>query len=241
MPKHQNLPRHIAIILDGNGRWARARSLPRIRGHQKGIDSIRDVVTECARLDGVEYLTLYAFSHENWKRPRREVDFLMRLLKRFCRGELKTMMDNGVRLATIGVISNLPADVQDQLRTSMRATAANRRLVLCLALDYGSRDEIVRAAAGLAKQCADGRLDPRSITEQALSKMLDTADMPDPDLIIRTAGEMRLSNFLLWQASYAEFYFTPVLWPDFCKVHLHEAIRDFTRRTRKFGGIEEAR
>ena len=241
MTKLENLPRHIAIIMDGNGRWARSKRMPRIRGHQKGVDSIRDIVTECARLDGVEYLTLYAFSHENWKRPRTEVSFLMRLLKRFCRRELKTMMDNGVRLTTIGNLVCLPDDVQEELKVAMRATAANRRLVLCLALDYGARDEIVRAVRKLAKMCADGTMNPRAIEEGDVTRALDTTDMPDPDLIIRTAGEVRLSNFLLWQASYSELYFAPVLWPDFRKLHLHEAIRDFARRTRKFGGIEDAR
>jgi undecaprenyl diphosphate synthase len=201
---------------------------------------VREIVTECARLDGVEYLTLYAFSRENWKRPRTEVSFLMRLLKSFCRRELKTMMDNGVRFTTIGTISGLPEDVQAELKAASRATAANDRLVLCLALNYGSRDEIVRAARRLAGLSASGETSARSITEAAFAESLDTAGMPDPDLVIRTAGEMRLSNFLLWQASYAELYFTPVLWPDFRKEHLHEAIKDFARRVRKFGGIEDA-
>lgn len=227
--------------MDGNGRWARSQGLARIRGHSRGMDSIREIVTTCAALDGVEYLTLYAFSRENWKRPKSEVAFLMQLLKKFCRGEVRTMLDNSVRLTTVGTTQNLPDDVQQVLKSTMKATAAGTKLTLCLALDYGARDEIVRAARRIARECAEGRLNARSITEETVAGHLDTATMPDPDLIIRTAGELRLSNFLLWQASYAELYFTPVLWPDFSKQNLHDALRDFARRTRKFGGIEEAR
>lgn len=235
----ERLPRHIAIIMDGNGRWARSKGLPRIKGHQRGVDTLREIVTECARLDGVEFLTVYAFSSENWKRPRMEVSFLMGLLKRFCRRELKIMMENGVRFTTIGVISGLPPDVQEALRRTSQATRGNNRLTLCLALNYGSRDEMVRACREVARQTAEGGLRARAITEETISANLDTSDMPDPDLIIRTAGEMRLSNFLLWQASYAELHFTQVLWPDFHKEHLHEAIKDYARRVRKFGGLEE--
>jgi len=227
--------------MDGNGRWARARGLPRTRGHQKGVESIRDITTECAKIDGIERLTLYAFSRENWKRPRMEVSFLMRLLKRFCRTELKIMMQNGVRFTTIGAISGLPPDVEETLKETARATAGNKRLTLCLALNYGSRDEIVRAARRLAKECADDRLSPRSITEDLFADYLDTGGAGDPDILIRTAGEMRLSNFLLWQSSYTELYFTEVLWPDFRKEHLHAALKDYARRTRKFGGLEESR
>lgn len=241
MPGMDKLPRHIAIIMDGNGRWARSQGLARVRGHSRGMDSIRNIVTECANLDGVEYLTLYAFSRENWKRPKAEVAFLMQLLKRFCRGELKTMLDNGVRLTTIGTVQNLPQGVQEVLKSTMKATSGGRSLTLCLALDYGARDEIARAARRIARECAEGRMAAKNVTEETIAKHLDTSEIPDPDLIIRTAGELRLSNFLLWQASYAELYFTPVLWPDFRKEHLHEAMRDFARRTRKFGGIEEAR
>jgi len=221
--------------MDGNGRWARARGLPRIKGHQKGVDSIRDVVTECARLDSVDRLTLYAFSRENWRRPRTEVDFLMRLLKRFCHRELKTMLDNGVHFTTIGAISGLPDDVQKVLRETERSTAAGARLTLCLALNYGARDEIVRAARRLAR-----RHEPAKITEEEFARNLDTAGVPDPDLLIRTAGEKRLSNFLLWQASYTELYFTDVLWPDFRKKDLHDAIKDYARRVRKFGGLGDS-
>ena len=237
----ERLPRHIAIIMDGNGRWARSKGLPRIKGHQKGVDALREVVKECARLDGVEYLTVYAFSSENWKRPRMEVSFLMALLKRFCRRELRTMMENGIRLTTIGVISGLPEDVQEALKETEQATRGNGSLTLCLALNYGARDEIVRACREVARHASDKTSWTRAITEETISFSLDTCGMPDPDLVIRTAGEMRLSNFLLWQASYAELYFTPVLWPDFRKEDLHEAMKDYARRVRKFGGLEEAK
>lgn len=225
--------------MDGNGRWARSRGMARIRGHQKGVDSIRDIVEECARLDGVEYLTLYAFSKENWKRPTTEVGFLMRLLARFCRQELKTMTKNGVRLTTIGATWGLPEKVRAEIETASRATKGNSRLTLCLALNYGSRDEITRAVRHIARDAAAGRLSPRAVSEERISDYLDTAGAPDPDLIIRTAGEKRLSNFLLWQASYAELYYTDVLWPDFRKEHLREAIDNYGRRTRKFGALAD--
>jgi len=227
--------------MDGNGRWARARGLARIRGHEKGVESIRDIVTECARIDEIEYLTLYAFSRENWRRPRTEVNYLMRLLKRFCRRELKTMMDNSVRFTTIGATSGLPQDVERVLRETAHATAANERLTLCLALNYGARDEIIRAVRRVAREAAAGGLAPKAVTEETFGRYLDTAKMPDPDLIIRTAGEKRLSNFLLWQASYAELWFTDVLWPDFRKEHLADALREYSQRTRRFGGIEDVR
>jgi undecaprenyl diphosphate synthase len=238
MTEGTNLPRHIAITMDGNGRWAGARGLPRIRGHEAGVKSVRDIVTQCARMDGIDYLTLYAFSRENWKRPKAEVTFLMHLLKHFCRQELSTMMDNSVRFATIGRLEGLPADVRRELKDTAALTADNTRLTLTLAVNYGARDEIIRAVRRVARETADGRLSTRAITEERLSRYLDTAEYPDPDLIIRTAGEMRLSNFLLWQASYAELWFTKVLWPDFRREHLQEALDDFARRTRRFGGIE---
>jgi len=223
--------------MDGNGRWATSRGLPRVKGHQQGVESIRDVVTECARLEGLDYLTLYAFSRENWKRPRMEVNFLMHLLKHFCRKELATMMKNSVRFTTIGAISGLPADVRTELKTTAQKTAANTNLTLCLALNYGARDEIVRAVRKVAVEAAAGEVSAREITEERFAQYLDTSEFPDPDLIIRTAGEMRLSNFLLWQASYAELWFTPVLWPDFRNENLHEALDAYSRRKRKFGAI----
>lgn len=232
-------PRHIAIIMDGNGRWAHGRGLPRVEGHRRGAESIREVVTECARGGRVEYLTLYAFSKENWKRPKREIDFLMRLLKRFCRKELKLMMENDIRFTTIGETRALPEDVREELKKTMKATAGNKGLVVCLALNYGGRDEIVRAARKLARRVKRKKTAAGSIGEKSFSRELDTAGMPDPDLLIRTAGEMRLSNFLLWQASYAELWFTEVLWPDFRKEHLEEAIEEYGRRTRKFGAVGE--
>ncbi len=241
MPESKNLPKHVAIIMDGNGRWARSRGLPRLRGHQKGIESIREIITECTKLDHIEYLTLYAFSSENWKRPQKEVDFLMRLLKRFCRQELKTMVKNGVKFTTIGAVRGLPEDVRVVLDETGRVTKDGDKLTLCLALNYGSRGEIVRAVRKIAGKAASGKISPRTISEDDISAELDTAGMSEPDLVIRTAGEMRLSNFLLWQASYAELYFTDVLWPDFRREHLHEAIDDYTQRVRKFGGLGEDR
>ena len=239
MSDERTVPRHIAIIMDGNGRWARRRRLPRIEGHRQGIKSVREIVTELARAGGVEYLTLYAFSTENWKRPKAEVVFLMDLLKRFCRRELKTMQENSIRFTAIGDLGGRPPEVREVLEETERATAANTRMTLCLALNYGSRDEIARAARAIAEAAAAGQLSAADVDASLLAGRLDTAGMPDPDLLIRTAGEMRLSNFLLWQASYAELYFTDVLWPDFRKEHLEEAMRAYSLRTRKYGAIEE--
>jgi undecaprenyl diphosphate synthase len=239
MSSEARAPRHIAIIMDGNGRWAHKRGLPRIEGHRRGIESVRAVVTELARRGDVDFLTLYAFSTENWARPKREVSFLMRLLKRFCRQELKLMMDNSIRFTTIGALTRIPADVREELRATTKKTAANTGLTLCLALNYGARDEITRAARRAAREAAAGDISPAALTEERLSALLDTADMPDPDLLIRTAGEKRLSNFLLWQASYAELYFTRTLWPDFREKHINRAISSYAKRTRKYGTIEE--
>jgi undecaprenyl diphosphate synthase len=240
MGDEATVPRHIAVIMDGNGRWARQRGLPRIEGHRRGIESVREIVTELAKRGDVRYLTLYAFSTENWERPKREIASLMRLLKRFCRGELKTMMDNSIRFTTIGAPGRLPGDVRDELDKTIRATAANRGLTLCLALDYGGRDEIVRAARGFAADAAAGKAPAGGLDEKGFSERLDTAGMPDPDLLIRTAGERRLSNFLLWQVSYAELYFTDVLWPEFRKEHLNAALEDYAKRTRKYGAVGDA-
>jgi undecaprenyl diphosphate synthase len=232
----EQLPRHVAIIMDGNGRWAQARGLPRVLGHRQGIRSVRAVVEEGCRL-GLEQLTLYCLSVENWKRPARELKFLMRLLRHFLIAERRELMDQDVRLAMIGGREGLPADVLNELDRSIALTARNAGMCLCLAINYGGRTEIVEAARRLARDVAAGRLDPDAIGEPAVEAALSTAGMPDPDLLIRTAGELRVSNFLLWQISYAELYITDVLWPDFRGEDLHAALLAFAGRRRKFGGL----
>lgn len=229
-----NLPQHIAIIMDGNGRWAKKRSLPRIKGHYEGAKAVRVIVESCAEI-GVKYLTLYAFSTENWKRPRVEIRALMALLKRFLKSELKTMMKNNIRFKTIGDIKKLPTDVCNEINSVTEKTALNKGLTLILALSYGSRPEIVKAARSIAKECVEGKINPSAIDESVFERHLDTCDIPDPDLLIRTSGEMRISNFLLWQLSYAEFYITDVLWPDFDKKELKKALREYSKRERRFG------
>lgn len=233
-----NLPRHIAIIMDGNGRWAKRNSLQRIAGHKKGADAVRSVVRSCREL-GVEYLTLYAFSVENWLRPKEEVKALTRLLEDYLRSELEELKTNGIRLNAIGDIEALSEEVRRVLRNTMAQTAHNRQMTLSLALSYGSRDEILNAVRALLKDCAAGELDGREITKEVFSRYLYTAGLPDPDLLIRTSGEYRLSNFLMWQMAYTELYFTEVLWPDFSKEHLIEAIADYQRRERRFGLTSE--
>jgi undecaprenyl diphosphate synthase len=232
---HQ-LPRHIAIIMDGNGRWAEQHGLPRIRGHAEGARAVRAIVTECARL-GIGYLTLYSFSTENWKRPRDEVEALMAMYAEYLVAERETILSNNVRLVQIGRREGLPGDVLRELDTTASLSRRNTGLTLCLALNYGSRQEIVEAVRTLAREVRDGRRRIEEIDEAALSGALYTAGMPDPDLLVRTANERRISNFLLWQISYAEIYVTPVLWPDFRPADLHEAIRDFAARQRRFGGL----
>jgi undecaprenyl diphosphate synthase len=232
-----DVPGHIAIIMDGNGRWAEARTMRRVRGHEAGIDSVREIAEECARL-GVGQLTLYAFSEENWKRPRLEIEFLMRMLKRFLVRERDTLMRNNMRFGAIGRLDRLPADVRKELDKTRRMTAKNTGTLLCLALSYGGRSEIVDAAKALVERVQRGELKPEEIDEAALASSLYQPDMPDPDLVIRTAGEMRVSNFLLWQISYSELYVTDTLWPDFRPEHLHAAIEDFNRRERRFGGLK---
>ena len=234
------LPRHVAIIMDGNGRWARQRGLPRIEGHRHGAEAVRAIVTDCARL-GIECLTLYSFSRENWKRPREEVEALMELYAHYLAIERPEILENDIRLVQIGRRSELPAKVLEQLQRTEQLSRHNRGMTLCLALNYGSRAEIVDAVRRIAKRVQAGELTPEQIDEQTISDHLDTAGLPDPDLVIRTAGEMRLSNFLLWQVSYAEFYSTPVLWPDFREEHLREALRDYARRERRFGDVKPAR
>jgi len=229
-------PEHIAIIMDGNGRWAEERGLRRVFGHREGIASVREVTTECARM-GVKSLTLYAFSVENWKRPRAEVRYLMRLLRHFLVGERATLMENAVTLRCIGRLDDLPEEVLRELRKSEQLTAANRGMRLRLALSYGARSEL---ADGLRKLVADvqrGALVPAEIDEETMRRYLYDPETPDPDLLIRTAGELRLSNFLLWQASYSEIHVSEVCWPEFRKAALLAALRDYARRVRKFGGL----
>ncbi len=228
------LPRHIAIIMDGNGRWAKERGLPRIMGHQAGIAAIRSIVKACSRR-GVQVLTLYAFSHENWQRPRVEVKALMRLLEMYLEQELPLLMRNNVRLSVIGQTWRLPQSAQAVLQRSIAVTRRNSGLVLNLALSYGARSEIVGAVRRIAEGVRDRRYRPEQVTERLIERHLDTAGLPDPDLLIRTSGEMRLSNFLLWQLSYTELYVTPVLWPDFRARHLSAAIVAYRQRERRFG------
>jgi undecaprenyl diphosphate synthase len=224
----------VAIIMDGNGRWAQARSLSRIQGHRRGKDSVREVV-ETAREIGIEWLTLYAFSSENWERPRREVEALMRLLRHYLRTEVEKMMRHRIRLRAIGNLRKLPPEVLRELRAVEQKTKDNDAMTVQLAVSYGGREEIVRAARRLAREAVDGKIDPADIDETMFEAGLMTSGAPDPDLLIRTSGEMRISNFLLWQAAYAEFYFTPILWPDFRRAEFLEAIEHFNGRQRRFG------
>ena len=232
------IPAHIAIIMDGNGRWAARRRLPRTAGHRAGIKAVRNIIEECARIEGIRQLTLYCFSKENWKRPKREIGLLMRLLKQFVVAERKNMIKNNIRFEVIGDIDELPAEVIQEIDRTKELTKDKTGLLLCLALSYGGRAEITRAAREIAKEVSEGSLELDRITEEVFSKHLHTRDMKDPDLLIRTAGEQRISNFLLWQASYTEFYFTPKCWPDFRADDLRAAIADFSKRTRKFGALE---
>ncbi len=229
-------PEHLAVIMDGNGRWAQERGLRRILGHREGVDSVREITTECARM-GVKSLTLYSFSVENWKRPRGEVRYLMRLLRRFLIRERPTLMDNDVRLKAIGRIDDLPAEPLAALRETEELTRGNPGMVLRLALSYGSRSELADALRRATRDAVAGRLDPGSIDEETLRAYLYDPDTPDPDLLIRTAGEMRISNFLLWQISYSEFHVSEACWPEFRKPQLMEALRDYASRVRKYGGL----
>lgn len=232
------LPRHVAVIMDGNGRWAKRRGLDRIAGHRKGTEAVRDVVRTSREL-GIKWLTLYAFSEENWKRPRYEVKALMDLLNRYLKSELKEMVDNGIRLNCIGQTEKLPPEVQRTLWQTVEKTAHNEDMMLTLALSYGGRQEIVRAVKGMLNDVKNGGLHPNRITEDRLSQYLYTADIPDPDLLIRTSGECRISNFLLWQIAYTEIFITPTLWPDFRKERYLEALLDYQKRERRFGSIDE--
>ncbi len=231
-------PRHIAIIMDGNGRWAKARGLPRNLGHRQGIDTVRDVVRACRNLR-IEYLTLYAFSSENWKRPQTEVAGLMDLLRLFIRRELDDLWRNGVRIRMIGDRTKLAPDIVQLIADAEAKTRDNRTLTLTIALSYGGQDEIVAAARRIAEQVLAGKLKPAEITAQVLENNLETAGLPDPDLVIRTSGEQRLSNFLLWQTAYSELIFIDRLWPDFSAQDLADAVAEFQRRERRYGGSGE--
>jgi len=231
-----NLPSHVAIIMDGNGRWAKQRHLPRVEGHREGAESVRAVVRAAGEA-GIKYLTVYAFSVENWGRPKDEVDTLMKYLARYLKNEIPELNRNNVRLEAIGQIYRLPEFVQQQLEKTKAALARNNGLTLILALSYGSRTEIVEAVRDIATKVQKGKLDPAEITEQTISQHLYTKNFPDPDLLIRTSGEMRVSNFLLWQISYAELVVTPTLWPDFRKAQLFDALEEYGRRHRRFGGV----
>ncbi|NOZ94841.1 MAG: isoprenyl transferase [Acidobacteria bacterium] len=230
------LPRHVAVIMDGNGRWAKARRRPRVEGHRAGIQSVREIIDTSSRL-GIEILTLYAFSTENWKRPRYEVITLMALLKEYLRKELHTFLENNLRFRTIGRLDRLDASVRKELDHALEATARCTGPLVQIALNYSGRQELtdlVRQAAAAAER---GELRAEAIDEEWIGRHLDTGGIPDPDLLIRTSGEQRISNFLLWQLAYTEIYFTPVLWPDFRKIHLLEAILDYQQRERRFGGL----
>ena len=231
-----NLPAHIAIIMDGNGRWAKKRLLNRINGHEKGSDTVRNVVRTCREL-GISYLTLYAFSTENWQRPRAEVEALMTLLKKFLKSEQKELMENDIRLRVIGQLDRLPASVQDALQRTMSATKDNSAMTLILALSYGGRAEIVRMVKEMAQRFKNDEIDLNAINDDMIADHLYTRDIPDPDLLIRTSGEMRISNFLLWQIAYAEIFVTPTLWPDFNRGELLEILKDYQSRERRFGRV----
>jgi undecaprenyl diphosphate synthase len=232
------LPRHIAVIMDGNGRWAKRRHLPRVAGHRAGVEAVRVTVETCARL-GIKVLTLYAFSVENWKRPPFEIEALMTFLKEYLRKELESIHRNNIRFETIGRVNELEESVQFELRSATRKTANNTGMVLNVALNYGGRVEILDTCRKLLDKClVEGRL-PETITESDIQRLLYTSNLPDPDLLIRTSGELRISNFLLWQIAYSEIYVTDVLWPDFRRPDLFSAIIDFQKRDRRYGGLND--
>ena len=231
-----SLPQHVAIIMDGNGRWAKQRSLPRVEGHRQGAESARTIIRTAGEL-GIKYLTLYAFSAENWNRPKDEVDALMKYLIHYLKTETPELNKNNVRLEVIGQIYRLPENVQEHLKKSIATLSKNSGLTLVMALSYGSRIEIVDAVRGIAEKVKRGKLDPADINEQVFAQHLYTRNIPDPDLLIRTSGEMRVSNFLLWQISYAELVITPTLWPDFRKPQFFAALEEYARRHRRFGGV----
>jgi undecaprenyl diphosphate synthase len=234
----ERLPQHVAIIMDGNGRWARQRGLPRIEGHRRGVESVRSTVEECCRL-GVRQLTLYCLSVENWKRPQLELEFLMALLQHYLIEERVEIMEQNIRLTTIGRRSEMPGEVLREMDESIRLSEPNSGMNLCLAINYGGRTELVDAVRDIAAQARQGALQPDQIDEATINDALYTAGMPDPDLLIRTAGEMRISNFLLWQISYAELWVTQKCWPEFDNACLHQAFREYGLRERRFGGLKD--
>jgi undecaprenyl diphosphate synthase len=234
----ERLPRHVAIIMDGNGRWAKGRGLPRFAGHRAGAKTVRLIVEECARL-GLQQLTLYSFSTENWNRPPEEVALLMDLYVEYMRSQRQLLIDNNIQFVQIGRPHGLPPLVLEELQNTLDATRSNTGMTLCLAINYGSRGEIRDAVHAIAREVQAGRLDPDAISEATISDHLYTAGMPDPDLLIRTAGEMRVSNYLLWQISYAEFFVTDIFWPEFGIEQLHNALREFAGRSRRFGGLDK--
>jgi len=236
----ERLPQHIAVIMDGNGRWARKRHLPRIAGHRAGVRSARTIIETCARLK-IPALTLYAFSMENWRRPKAEIDFLMRLLREYLRKELPVIHKNNIRLLVIGRADQLPDAVRADVERGMEQTAGNSGMQLAVALNYGGRAELVDAFNRILDRVRDSGLPNAHIDEETISQNLYTAGLPDPDLLIRTSGEMRVSNFLLWQIAYAEIYVTETLWPDFTRAQLYEALFDFQKRERRYGGLSDAR
>ncbi len=232
------IPQHVAVIMDGNGRWAQQRGQPRIEGHRRGVVSVRSTVEECCRL-GIGQLTLYCLSIENWKRPKIELDFLMELLHQYLLAERAEIMDQNIRFAVIGRREELPDNVLEAIDENIRMSSTNTGMILCLAINYGGRAEVVDAVRRIAGDVRDGRLEVETIDESTLSDAMYTAGMPDPDLLIRTAGEMRVSNFLLWQISYAELWVTEKCWPDFDRTELHAALRAFGERERRFGGLKD--
>ncbi len=232
------IPVHIAIIMDGNGRWARKRGLPRVAGHKRGVDTVREITEACAEI-GVKFLTLYTFSTENWKRPKDEVSTLMRLLLRSIRDRCDELMENNIRLTTIGNVSSLPNEVQKELYDAIERTKNNKRMTLNLALSYSGRWELLEAFKSIAELAKEGKIEINDINEKSISELLTTKNFPDPDLLIRTSGEFRVSNFLLWQIAYTEFFISDVYWPDFNRKHLYEAIRNFQKRERRFGRVSE--
>lgn len=234
----EKLPQHVAIIMDGNGRWARQKTMNRVLGHEEGTESVR-VIVRVSREIGIKYLTLYAFSEENWKRPKYEVAALMTILKRFLKSELKEMQENNIRFITIGRTHKLPEDVRSLIENTIDKTAKNTGMTLALALSYGGRQEFADAVQKIARRIVSGDIQPSDINEELISDFLYTAGMPDPDLLIRTSGEYRISNFMLWQIAYTELYVTPTLWPDFRKEEYLKAIEEYQKRDRRFGAAGE--
>ncbi|MEL7129407.1 MAG: isoprenyl transferase [Pseudomonadota bacterium] len=235
---HPSVPRHVAIIMDGNGRWAKARGLPRTAGHERGVEAVRRTVEAAGDL-GIEYLTVFSFSTENWRRPVAEVNTLFSLLRNYVKRDLNRLIENGVRVRVIGQRDGVPKDIAELTKKAESETAHNTKSNLTIAFNYGAREELVRAAKAIADDIGAGRLSPDNLTENDLAARLDTRDLPDPDLLIRTSGESRISNFLLWQIAYAEIVILDVLWPDFGKDHLVNAIRDYQSRDRRFGSVKQ--